>query len=124
MKIMAKLLVMSETKQVSAGFKKREFVVEYAKNPQYPEYLKFELVQDKCGLLDRFSVGETLEIHFELKGRRWNDPKGEVKYFNSLQAWKLEKPNDRAAAGATFGVAPTEDNPPEWLEDDENASPF
>ncbi len=48
MNIKAKLLEKSETQQISASFKKREFVVEYSENPQYPEFVKFELIQDKC----------------------------------------------------------------------------
>jgi hypothetical protein len=124
MKITAKLLEVFETKQVTASFRKREFVVEYATNPQYPEFLKFELVQDKCGQLDRFSAGDELDIHFDLKGRKWNDPRGEIKYFNSLQAWKLEPPGEQPASPAgdadAFG-----DCPPDWLtETDESGNPF
>jgi hypothetical protein len=124
MKITAKLLESFETKQVTASFKKREFVVEYATNPQYPEYLKFELIQDKCGQLDRFSVGDELEIQFDLKGRKWNDPRGEVKYFNSLQAWKLERAGEQPESD-NDGLAALGDRPPEWLtESDGSDDPF
>ncbi|UII29961.1 DUF3127 domain-containing protein [Fulvivirga ulvae] len=90
MNVKGKILEISDTQQVSNSFKKREFVLEYAENPQYPEYLKFEMIQDKCGILDSYKANDEVDVYFNLKGRKWTDPKGEVKYFNSLQAWKIE----------------------------------
>jgi len=29
-------------------------------------------------------------VTFNLRGREWRNPQGEVKYFNSLDVWKLE----------------------------------
>ncbi len=89
MEIKAKILEIFESQQVTDTFKKRELVVEYGENPQYPEFLKFELIQDKCELLDEFSKGQKIEVHFNLKGRKWTDPKGVIKYFNTLQAWRI-----------------------------------
>ena len=54
MEITGKLLECMDTVQVSERFRKREFVLEYADNPEYPEYIKFELAQDRCELLDSF----------------------------------------------------------------------
>ena len=70
------------------------------RNPQYPENLKFELIQVKCDLLNNFKVGSLVEVYFNLKGRQWTNPKGEKVYFNSLQAWRLEPiaGNDEAQA--------------------------
>src|SRR5690554_2375317 len=101
MDIKAKLVEIFDTTRVSDKFQKREFAVEYAENPSYPEYLKFELIQDKCGLLDQYKVGQQIHIHFNLKGRKWTDPQGSVKYFNTLQAWKItadEVANDPSMA--------------------------
>ncbi|MDH5603525.1 MAG: DUF3127 domain-containing protein [Cyclobacteriaceae bacterium] len=91
MELKAKILEISNTMQVTNSFQKREFVVEYAENPTYPEYLKFEVIQDRCQILDGINPGEEITIHFNLKGRKWTDKNGEVKYFNSLQAWKIDK---------------------------------
>ena len=55
----------------------------------YPQPLQFEMVQDRCELLDSFEVGQEVEIFFDLRGREWTNPQGQVKYFNTLQAWKL-----------------------------------
>ena len=98
MNVQGKILEIFETQNISNTFKKREFVLEYAENPQYPEYVKFEMIQDKCALLDGLNVGDTVNVFFNLKGRKWTDPKGEVKYFNSLQAWKFET---EASSGST-----------------------
>ncbi len=94
-----RIIEISATQQVSGKFQKREFVVEYTENPQYPEYIKFECIQDKCDLLDKFAAGQEVEVMFNLKGRKWTDAKGEVKYFNSMQAWKIN------AAGSTANAA-------------------
>ncbi|UII29429.1 DUF3127 domain-containing protein [Fulvivirga maritima] len=99
MNVKGKILEISSTQQVTSSFQKREFVLEYAENPQYPEFLKFEMIQDKCNLLDSYKVGDDIDVYFNLKGRKWTDPKGEVKYFNSLQAWKLEGVSNNAPAG-------------------------
>lgn len=90
MEVKGKIVEIFQTQQVTDTFKKREFVLEFAENPQYPEFVKFEMIQDKCGLLDGYQVGNEVTISFNLKGRKWNDPKGGVKYFNTLQAWRLQ----------------------------------
>lgn len=90
MVIKGTLIEKSETEQVTDSFTKREFVVQYAENPEYPELLKFELIQSNCEQLDGVELGSELNVSFNLKGRKWVSPSGEVKYFNSLQAWRVE----------------------------------
>ena len=119
MDISAKIIEIFATAKVTDTFQKREFVVEYSDNPQYPEYVKFELVQDKCTLLDGFNVGDEVVVHFNLKGRKWTDPQGVVKYFNSLQAWRLEAKSDNQAP--TDATAPPT-NEPEWLADNDETT--
>jgi len=109
--IEGKILEKFDTQEIKESFKKREFIVEYAENPQYPEFLKFELIQSNCEQLDQLTAGDTVKISFNLKGRKWTDPKGEAKYFNSLQAWRVEKID---------GNVPSE-NPPQsdnWMKED------
>jgi Domain of unknown function (DUF3127) len=90
MKAIGKLLEIQATQQVSDAFKKRVFILEHAENPQYPEYISFELIQDRCDLLDSFQPGQDIEVSFNLKGRKWVNPEGATKYFNTLQAWRIE----------------------------------
>jgi hypothetical protein len=94
-----KLHTIFETKQVSERFTKREFVVELLDNPKYPQAVLFQLTGDRCAQLDRFQVGDEVRIDFSLRGREWRSPSGELKYFNSLDVWKVEP----ARAAATQG---------------------
>ena len=124
MNISAKIIEIFETAKVTDTFKKREFVVEYSENPQYPEFVKFEFIQEKCELLDNYADGDEVEISFNLKGRKWTDPQGTVKYFNTLQAWKIDKKSD--AAPSTGKAEPSMEEP-EWLadkDDGDNELPF
>lgn len=105
MEIKGKLVEKFPTQQVTDSFKKQEFVIEFAENPQYPEFVKFETIQDKCGQIDSYEVGSELTVSFNLKGRKWNDPKGGTKYFNTLQAWKLQA---GVAAQTPSAPAPSE----------------
>jgi hypothetical protein len=89
MDITGTLKVINDTKQVSDKFKSREFVLT-DNSSQYPQHISFQLTQDKCNLLDGKAIGTRVTVHFNLRGREWTNPQGEVKYFNSLEAWRLE----------------------------------
>ena len=69
-----------------------EFVV--TTNEQYPQNIIIEFVQDKCELLDSFEVNDIVKVNINLRGREWVNPEGETKYFNSIQAWRIEKVGD------------------------------
>jgi hypothetical protein len=77
------------TKQVSERFTKREFVVEIA-DGKFPQLVLFQLSGDRCAQLDDHRVGDTVRVTFNVRGREWKSPQGELKYFNSLDVWKLE----------------------------------
>jgi hypothetical protein len=79
----------SEMVQLNGNFQKREFVVKHSDNPDYPEFTSLEFIKDKCDILNNYTVGQEVEVEFNLKGRSWTDKQGEVKYFNTLQAWKI-----------------------------------
>ncbi len=106
MKVNGKLIEIQATQQISEAFKKRSFVLEYAENPQYPEYVSFELIQDRCELINNFKEGQDVEVSFNLKGRKWVSPEGVTKYFNTLQAWRVEG----AGAASTSSSTPTGDS--------------
>lgn len=83
------LKVKGEAQQVSEKFRKREFVLS-DNSTQYPQHISFQLTQDKCSLIDQYNVGDEIKVHFNLRGREWTSPKNEVKYFNTLEAWRIE----------------------------------
>lgn len=91
----AKVHEIGKTEQATESLKKRELIVEYIENPQYPEYLKFEAIQERCNLLDNLKVGDDIEVFYNLKGRPWVDKTGKKSYFNSLQLWKITKLSSR-----------------------------
>ncbi len=109
MQITGKLIEIYESKQVTDKFRKREFVVEYAENAAYPQFLKFELAQNNCDYLDGFSKGDYIEVQFDLKGRPWTNKEGVTTYFTSLGAWKLQKADGQKS----------EEPPPENLSDED-----
>lgn len=78
-----------ETQTVSDKFKKREFVLKTEGSTPYPQFVSFQVTQDKCSLLDSYNEGDEIKVHFNLRGREWNGLKG-IKYFNTLEAWRIE----------------------------------
>lgn len=79
-----------DTENKTSTFQAREFVLEIA-DGNYPQMIKFQLTQDRCALLDTHEEGDTLKVHFDLRGREWNE-----KYFTNLNAWRIEKPENAA----------------------------
>ena len=88
-----------ETKQITERFQKREFVLELADNPNYPQFVLFELTGDRCGDIEGFKVGEDVRVEFNLRGREWNSPNGDVKYFNGLDVRTMERIGAPSSAG-------------------------
>ena len=119
MDIKGKVHEIGATTQVTESLKKRELIVEYVENPQYPEYLKFEAIQDRCNLLDNVKVGDDVEVFFNLRGRPWTDKAGKKSYFNSMQLWKINilsgagnNTSPEYAPPADISSAPEEDDLP------------
>jgi translation initiation factor IF-3 len=81
--------VKGNEQQVSEKFKKREFVIT-ENSSQYPQHISFQLTQERCSLVENFKMGDEIKVFFNLRGREWTSPQNEVKYFNSLEAWKVE----------------------------------
>ncbi len=107
MEVQGKIKVIGETQTFgSNGFQKREIVVTTAE--QYPQSIMVEFVQDKTDLLNNFAPGQDVKISINLRGREWTNPQGEVKYFNSIQGWRIE--NLAAPAGGSPEMPPM---PPE-----------
>mgnify|MGYP001416785448 CR=1 FL=1 len=94
MEIIGKIKWVDETKEYgSKGFKKRELVI--TTEEQYPQNILVEFVQDKCDLLNSFQIDQQVKVSINLRGREWTNPEGQVKYFNSVQGWRIEKITDQ-----------------------------
>ena len=94
MNIKGKLVEIFDTVQITETFKKREFIIQDNRNPEYPEFVKVELIQEKVSLLDNLNIGDEINVLINIKGRKWEDKEGNIKYFNSIQGWKIETENE------------------------------
>ena len=103
-----KMYKIFETKQITERFTKREFVME-VEDGKYPQHVIFQMTGDRCGNLDSFNEGDEVKVEFNLRGREWTSPKGEVRYFNSLDVWEIAR---GAAAAQTGDEPPLPDGPP------------
>jgi hypothetical protein len=119
MDIKGKVHEISPVITVSEKFKKRELIIEYAENPSYPEFVKFEAVQDKVNLFDNIKLGDQVELFFNLRGRAWVDKMGKTSYFNTLVVWRINpitsggsSPAPEFAAPADISPAPEDDDLP------------
>lgn len=125
MEIQGKIKMIDETKTFgSNGFRKRELVI--TTEEQYPQHLMVEFVQDKTNLLDNYREGEIVKISINLRGREWTNPQGEIKYFNSIQGWRIEKLQADAPNGDIPPVPPMEAFEPanDLNEEDHDDLPF
>ena len=113
--ITGKVIDISPVNQVSDKFKKREFVIEKKEtggSAVFIDYIKFQLIQDKCDLINESFLNEEVKIWFNLKGNRW-ERDGKVNYFTNLDAWKIEKTSEAPRDQNTSHRNPLEDMPPE-----------
>ena len=99
-----KLHKIFDVEQKSERFQAREFVIETEE--QYPQFVKFQLVQDKCELIDAHNEGEKIKVHFDLRGREWNE-----KYFTNLNAWRIEAADGSSGGAAPSAAAPKQNTP-------------
>ncbi|TCK82991.1 DUF3127 domain-containing protein [Albibacterium bauzanense] len=102
MEITGKVHEVGQVQQVTDTFKKRDLVIQYAENPQFVEYIKFEATQDRVNLFDNLNAGDDVAVSFNLRGRPWTNKDGITSYFNSLVAWRVNK----VAAGQPAAAAP------------------
>lgn len=106
MEVSGRIKVIGSTQEFgSNGFKKRECVI--TTNEQYPQSLLIEFTQNNTALLDSYSIGDDVTIQINIRGREWTNPQGEVKYFVSLNGWRMAK----AGAAAPAPMAPPTDMP-------------
>ena len=90
--ITGKLIAKYDTVQRTETFKTREFVIEKSEDiggRVIINYVKFQSVQDKTALLDRYNLGDDIKIQFNIKGTKWNKS-GVDNYITNLDAWRIE----------------------------------
>ena len=106
MEVTGLLKLKYDTQKVSEKFQKRDFVLSTDLSTPYPQHVSFQVTQDKCSMLDTFNEGDEIKVQFNLRGREWNGPQG-IKFFNTLEAWRIEKV---AAGSSNAAPAQTQQN--------------
>ena len=92
MYLKGKVKVIGQVETFANDFTKRNLVV--TTDEQYPQDISIEFIKDKTSLLDNLSVGQEVSVSINIRGREWVSPQGEVKYFNTIQGWRLETSNE------------------------------
>lgn len=99
-----KIKMIGAVQSFASGFTKREFVVTTA-NDKYPQDIKFDVVKEKCAMLDSFNTGDEVQVNFDIRGREYNG-----KYYVDLSCWKLQAAD--GAASPPHGERPAASSSP------------
>ena len=119
MELLGKIKLIGDIKTYGDnGFRKRELVL--TTEEQYPQHVLIEFIQNNCELLDNFSVGQTVRIGINIRGREWESPDQGIKYFNSIQGWRIESLDDQLLESDSDDIQIHNDNSPsdDLTEDD------
>lgn len=109
-----KIKLIDDIRTFGSGFTKREFVV--TTDEKFPQDIKFELVKEKCSLLDAFKPADVVKVSFNIRGNEYNG-----RYYVNLQAWRVESARGGNKASPGEEPASYED---EGRLDDAEDSPF
>lgn len=91
------IIELKDTRKVSEKFSVREFVLEID-DGRYPQSVPFQVTGDRCEEMDIYGIGDVLDVEFNLRGRAWTKPDtGEVKYFGSLDVWRMKRVSEGPA---------------------------
>ncbi len=104
MEVLGRIKMIGNVQDVSPTFRKREVVV--TTEEQYPQHIMIEFTQDKCDLLNQFQIGEQVRVGINLRGREWTNPQGETRYFNSIQGWRIDRPQQIQQPQQGYGQQP------------------
>ncbi len=114
--ITGKVVEIHPVNQINDKFRKREFVIEKkdtAGAAVFIDYIKFQLIQDKCDLINESFLNEEVKISFNIKGNKW-ERDGKINYFTNLDAWKIERasgPETEAENTMPSGFTPDDISP-------------
>ncbi|MDX1680759.1 MAG: DUF3127 domain-containing protein [Akkermansiaceae bacterium] len=105
--------LINDTQTFPSGFSKREFVIT-TEHDKYPQDLKFEVVKDRCDMLDQFSVGQKVNLQFDIRGNEYKD-----RYYVNLSCWKMEAAEGGDAPSASASDSSDEPSAAELRKEDD-----
>jgi single-strand DNA-binding protein len=93
MEVTGKVHLIGEEQVVgSAGtFKKRTIVI--VTDEQYEQYIPIDFVQDKCSFLDKFKVGQEVNVSVNVRGNEYQG-----KFYVSLNGWRIKHDGEQSAS--------------------------
>lgn len=116
--VVGKLHKKFETENKTDTFRAREFVIE-VEGGNYPQFVKFQCVQDRTAIVDNYNEGDEIKVHFDLRGREWQG-----KYFTNLNAWRVEAVQPAAGVSTSsdenFGDFPSANDDPGDIKADDD----
>lgn len=92
------IVSISETRNLVSAYKLRELVISIRKyDPNTGEPVtdkentpQFVFMGDRCDELDKFQIGQMVNVYFDLQGRTYTDQSGISKIINELRPYKIE----------------------------------
>jgi len=79
--------------RISERFRKREFVIEHKDSSSkqvYVDYIKFQLTQDRCEIIDESWLRQDVTVTFNIRGNRW-EKNGVTNYITNLNALSVTR---------------------------------
>lgn len=86
-----------------AGTQIRRFWVDTTTNAEWPNTPEFQLIKDKCLLVEHLTAGQEIEVSFNLRGRKATGADGVARVYNSLDAWRVNVVQRTSAAFMATG---------------------
>ena len=103
MEVSGQVYKIMDTQEFDSGFRKRELVI--TTEEQYPQTLMIEFVQDRVNLLNNLQLNDQVKVSINLRGREWKAPDGKIRYFNTIQGWRIEKKDAASGSGPSAPAA-------------------
>lgn len=99
--IIGTIKLINPIQQITASFSKREFVIVTSES-QYPQTILLELHGSNVDIIDAYGIGEEVKVSLNFRGRVWQNPQGEEKYFNTILAWRIERVSNNSQNSQEF----------------------
>jgi single-strand DNA-binding protein len=87
LQIQGTITTIKEPHRFSEKFEKQEIVIDTG--GKFPQPVAIEFVNDKISMIEQCKVGDVVNISFNVRGREWTSPAGEVRHFVSLSGWRI-----------------------------------
>lgn len=89
------LPVQTGTSKAGKEWSKQEFIIETEE--QFPKKICFTLFGDKVSLLNGISVGQEVEVFFNVESREFNG-----RWYHNINAWRINPVQADAPDGPDF----------------------